>query len=307
MLFFDKYYIITLIFRGVIMNLLDLIFYFIFGLILFFILNYLDKSEEENNIVHAIIPVIYIVLLSGIITALSLPIALDNLFFIILFELLIRIYYVRSILRQDELMNTSYYTQIYAVSIVLGYFVNKMFILEVESVFPTVQEMKLMVWFLIIVFLYFTFKNHIHIQVKEQKKTFPHKKKQYILVQYVKLKTQYHQEIKMKKKEYLPLFYAMMIYTNYQRPLFYRKIDQIVYRFTGKETKMGIMQIPSRVEIQDRESIRLAVQKLEKIIDKMAKTRKKNIIPILETYYENSEMALEVQEIYQEIVSFEEK
>ena len=67
------------------MNLLDLIFYFFFGLILFFILNYLDKSEEENNIVHAIIPVIYIVLLAGLITSLSLPIALDNLFFIILF------------------------------------------------------------------------------------------------------------------------------------------------------------------------------------------------------------------------------
>lgn len=289
------------------MNLLDLIFYFFFGLILFFILNYLDKSEEENNIVHAIIPVIYIVLLAGLIMSLSLPIALDNLFLIILFELLIRIYYVRSVLRQDELMNTSYYTQIYVVSIVLGYFVNKMFILEVDSVFPTAQEMKLMVWFLIIVFLYFTLKNHIHIQVKEQKKTFPHKKKQYILVQYVKLKTQYHQEIKMKKKEYLPLFYAMMIYANYQRPSFYRKLDRIVYRFTGKETKMGIMQIPSRVEIQDRESIRLAIQKLDKIIEKEAKTRKKNVLPILEAYYEDKTIALEVQEIYQEIIAFEEK
>ena len=99
----------------------------------------------------------------------------------------------------------------------------------------------------------------------------------------------------------------MMIYANYQRPSFYRKLDRIVYRFTGKETKMGIMQIPSRVEIQDRESIRLATQKLDKIIEKEAKGKKKNVLPILDVYYEDKAIALEIQEIYQEIIAFEEK
>ncbi len=288
------------------MNLLDLIFYFVFGFILFFILNYFDKNQEDNQVIHAIIPVIYIVFLAGILTMFSLPIALDNLFLVILFELLIRLYYVKSVLRRDELINTTYYVQIYTIAVVLGYFVNKMFILQVDSVFPNAEEMRLMVWFLIIIFLYFTLKNHIHIQVKEQKKIFPHKKKEYILVQYVKLKARYHQEIKIKKKEYLPLFYAMMIYANYKRPLFYRNLDRIVYRFTGKETKMGIMQIPSRKEIQDRESIRLATQKLDKITEKVTKNRKNRILEILESYYQDKDIALEVQEIYQEIIAFEE-
>lgn len=287
------------------MNLGSIIIYFILGLALFFILNYFDNTEKENNTIHAILPIIYIIILAGIFSSINYQYINNNLFIVVLFELLIRLYYMKSILKRENLINNKFYFQIYSVTIIGSYFINQVFISKVDNVFPTASEMRMGIWFLIIIFLYIVFKNHVHVEVKEQKSTFISKKREYAIVQYARLKNQYHKEIKIKNKELVPLVYAIMIYENYKRPSFYRKIDRIIYRFTGKETKMGIMQIPSRSELTDYESIKLAIKKITQI-DSTFKASKIKVKEILTEYYQdNSNYILDIQDIYNEIVEFD--
>ena len=287
------------------MNLGSIIIYFILGLALFFILNYFDNSEKENNTIHAILPIIYIIILAGIFTSIDYGYINNNLFIVVIFELLIRLYHVKSILKREDLINNKFYFQIYGLAIIGSYFINRVFISQVDNVFPTASEMRMGIWFLIVIFLYLVFKNHVHVEVKEQKSTFISKKREYTIVQYARLKNQYYKEIKIKKKELVPLVYAIMIYENYKRPSFYRKIDRIIYRFTGKETKMGIMQIPSRSELTDYESIKLAIKNISQI-DSTIKNSKNKCKDILNNYYKNdNNYVSDILDIYNEIVIFD--
>lgn len=289
------------------MNLFAITTYIVFALILYFLLNYFDRAEKENNLIHAIIPIVYEIVLAGVFTNLGWDTLNQNLFLIVVIELVIRLYITKNILRREDLMNSSFYIQIYGISITGCYLINQCFISKVVSVFPSAEEMKVGIWLLIILFLYFVIKKHIHIQYREQVSTFGEKKQEYILVQYVRLKNLYHNDIKLKDKELYPLIYAMMVYENYKRPSFFRKIDNISYRFTGKEKKMGIMQMTSKTEIDDKTSIKLATKKIEKISESIKTKGKKTYYQdILDNYYENSEKRVQILEIYQKILEFNE-
>ena len=288
------------------MSLVTIFIYLIFAILLFFILNYFDKAEKENNIIHAIIPIVYEIIIAGLFTSESAYEIKQNLFLIIIFELVIRLYYIKNILKREDLMNSSFYLQIYGISIIGGYIANVYFISEVSSVFPTAEEMKVGIWLLIIIFLYMTAKKHIHIQYKEQVSTFADRKQEYILLQYTRFKNMYQKSIKVKNKSMYPIIYAMMIYENYKRPVFFRKLDYITYRFTGREKKMGIMQVSTSIEIDDYTSIKMVIKKLEKLETELTKKSKKQYVSqLLNLYYENEKRAQDVFEIYQKIIEFD--
>jgi len=288
------------------MNLFTIFIYLFFAFLLFLILNYFDRTEKENNLIHAVIPIVYEILLAGIFVGEYADRIHQNLYFIVIFELIIRLYYVKGILRRDDLMNSSFYFQIYSISIIGCYFVNEYFISKVSSVFPTAEEMRVGIWLFIILFLYFILKKHIHIQYREQESTFKNRKQEYILVQYTRFKNIYQREIKMKEKSLYPMLYAIMVYENYKRPKFFRKLDRIHYRFTGKQKKMGIMQILSPIEIDDKTSVKMAVKKIEKINSELSKKTKKNYAEqIFNGYYMEEAEVHEVLEIYQRIVEFD--
>ena len=92
------------------MYLFVLFIQFILAFILFLILNYFDEKESKNNNVnHIIIPSVYIIVIAGIMSSLHLKFINTNLFMIVVFELIIRLLYVKSILKRDVLVNNKYY------------------------------------------------------------------------------------------------------------------------------------------------------------------------------------------------------
>jgi len=120
------------------MNFLQLLYYLVLALGLFFILNYFKKFEEKTPSVMIFIPVIYILVAS------NLPgISREFVYFIILLEMLFRIYYAKIILNQDELMNTNYYIQNYGIAFILSYLLTEYYIMKVDTVFLTLEEVKI--------------------------------------------------------------------------------------------------------------------------------------------------------------------
>lgn len=251
------------------MDLLQIILYLGFAIILFFILNYFQKFEDKTPSIMIIIPVIYIILISGISF-----VDTSCIYLVILMEMFIRIYYTKIILNQEELMNTNYYIQNYGLAIILAFIVTRCFIIKVDSIFPTASEWRMGIWFLIILFLYKTLNGVVTFKLEKQEQLNFKMKEEMIIVRYAKLKNSYSHLIKSKNKDFNSLIYAIMIFKDYHRSNFLRSVDKIRFRFTGKTMKMGIMQVETNKEISDEDSIKIVIKDLNKI-EKELSTNKK--------------------------------
>lgn len=282
--------------------------YFMFAIVLFYILNYFDDNNKNSNIIHIVLPVIYIIAISSLLTSIELSKWNDFLFIVTIFELIIRLFYVKSVLHQESLVNNGYYVKIYGLAILLSYFVNSIFISQVENVLPTAEEMRVGIWFLIIIFIYSIMKENIKVDITKDKATFIEKKQEYTVVSYARFKNLYSSEVTTTNKELIPAVYAIMIYENYRRPQFYRKLDKIKFHLRPKTMKMGIMQVSSKKEIDDEKSIELAIKNLEKCYSKVQGNKKQNsnsvnIKEVIKTYY-GKEDSSDVIDIYNKIVEF---
>lgn len=290
------------------MNILMIATYFLFAIILFYLLTYFDNNNKNTNIIHIVLPIVYIIIIAALFSSIGLNSWCSFLFLIVVFELVIRLFYVKSIMGQDSLVNNVYYIRIYGLAILLSYFVNSVFISKVESVLPKAEEMRTGIWFLVIIFCYSIMKDNIKVDVTKDKATFIEKKQEYVVVSYARLKNMYNYLIDTEEKSLVPVIYAIMIYENYRRPAFFRKLDKIRFHFKPQAMKMGIMQIMSRKEIDDEKSIELATKSLEKYYIKLksslkSKTQKVDISDIIKMYY-GKEDSSDVVDIYQKIVEF---
>jgi len=293
------------------MNILMIITYIMLAIVLFYILNYFDANNKNSNLIHIVLPVVYIVLLASLLKFLDLTIWCDFLFLIIIFELIIRLIYVKKVMEQENLVNSSYYIKIYGLSILFSCLINTMFISKVEEILPTAEEIRPGLWFLIIIFIYLVIKDNIKIDITKDTNTFIEKKEEYVVVSYAKLKNMYSDSIITSTKELIPVVYAIMVYENYKRPKVLRNLDNIKYRFSKKQIKMGIMQIASKKIIDDYQSIELAVKKLEKITLKLKTTAKKKTNKIdteevIKNYYGKIDSS-DVIDIYNKIIDFNKK
>lgn len=298
------------------MNLGVLLLDFILAIPLFFFLNYFDGGKKKDmvsvNITHIVFPLVYMVLVAGIYSTLGWNHLTDNLFFIPVFECILRTIYVNRFLNQDSLINHKYYYMINAITIFLSYLLYIGFISKVDSVLPSANEFRTEIWFLIIIFFYISFKDRIHLDFLKEKSTFSDKREEYIVMSYAKLKNQFRSVVEVKdNKNIETLLYAIMVYENLVTPPAMRKFHSYIYRFTNREVKSGIMQLESKTYLTDKESIALSSKKLRRITDKMKQDKKLKLTGdkkqeyILMKYKNNMEYAKNVLAIYHVIEEFE--
>ncbi len=277
------------------MDLIQIFLYFIFAFFLFLILNFCKKLEEKTPSIMVLLPVIYILLISSFSFLYK-----DTIYLVILFEMLIRIYHTKVILNQSNL-DIRYYQRTYGLSILLGFFVTNFFLTKVDTIFLTVEEMRIGIWLWIGFFLYKILNSNLSFSFEKSQKEKEDLEEETVVVQYAKLKTRYFSILKTTNQELQLLFYAMMIYEDYHRSNFMRKLDRIRFRFTGRTMKLGIMQVETNQEISDVESIKLAWKKLNKLekeiaLDQSIKKQNKNQ-EILMAYYEKEEKIPEILRI----------
>ena len=273
-----------------------LFIYFIASIILFILLNYINNKKEE--IIHyTITTCIYILLLSGICTSLHLTQNNDAIFIVFLFELLIRICY-NNMVEENNFFQEPKNIKKYLVTFTATFCMNTFFISKVNNVFLTEEQLKIIIWLLIITYLINNTKKDI--SSPNNKKILYRKKydknilkKQYIVTQYAKLKIKYSYYIKTRYKELIPLIYAIMIYENRNRPELFRKLDYYLYKLDGKGRKFGIMGIYSKYYIDDENSIAIAIRRIEKIYYQMKNKKNKERI-ILNNYYKKNNIVNEI-------------
>lgn len=260
------------------------------------ILNHFQK-EENRRINQLLIPSLYIIIISALIPSIK-----ENIFLIVVFEIFIRNFYITNVVNSNnEISNTTYIFES-IISIALSLFTYNYFIAQVNSVIPNPEDIKGFVWFLIILYATYLYNLSTKNKVKEAKVKDTKRKKEKTIMQYAKFKNLYSPIVKSKNELINNLIYAIMIYEDYRTPKIYRNINTYIGAVTKKETKYGIMQIPSYERISDEESIKRVLSSFEKQL-KNTKLKEENQIEKLLSNYKIEEQQ-EIISIYEEILEF---
>lgn len=259
------------------------------------------NNKKISNIQKILIPVIYIVIVSGLCMDIK-----DNIYLIVIFQVVMHEFYINNVTGNNLLINKKEYLINSLVSVILSIFIYNYYISKVDSILPLPSEFRSILWFLIIIFIYCLLKEHLKVS-SPNNVSFIERKREYVIVMYAKLKNRYFKVVKSKKDIVNKLIYAMMIYENYTHPLISRKITVIKRKIFENTYHYGIMQVESNQEIDDEESIRRRMDEIEKIITKKSNKSKNDIRSILEEIYSDTNKINNICDIYDEIISFENK
>lgn len=282
------------------MSIQTIIIYIIFSFILSLILTKLEKKKQDNILDYIIISNIYIIILSGIFNFYNLTTDNDNIFLIILFLLIGNILYLTLVKERTILKNHNYNLKKYILTLISSYLINILIINKIDNIFPSIENIRLIIWLFIIGYIFLYIKKNIEIKVPINNNISFYQDKEYIVMQYAKYKNKYNNLINSKYLEINNLLYSIMIYENYNKPELIRKLDIIKYKIFKENIKFGIMQIEKKEPITDEESIDISKKKLEKIYN-----TNKDIKDIIKKYYKKD--IKEIKIIYEIINEFNKK
>lgn len=259
------------------MGIISWIYYLIIGLILFLLISFLQKKYSLTKLEQFIITNILLIVLCGISNKLLINYNSD-IFLSLAFLMLIDIIYQGYFLGRDFFDKEEANLKYYILLIIIGFLINQEFINRVNEIFLTGEDFRIIIWFLVIIYIYQFVKNKDIFSYKVQEKHFL--SEEGILIQYTKLKYRYpttYENDKLKK-----VLYSIMLYENHRRGKILRYFDNLKYRITGNPRKLGIMQVESKKFITDRESIDIVYKKLDKLYNK--KNSKKSLSDLIKSY-----------------------
>ena len=226
----------------------------------------------------------------------------EQIFFIYVFMFFIDLIYHSYFLERDFFDKQEQNVYYYSVLVIIGFMLNQELINRVDQVFLSGEDFRIIIWFLLFLFFYFFFKNRNILQ-DTVSKTDHLISREVVLVQYVKLKDQYYDDLHCDEKEISNLLLAIMILENHRRGKILRKFDYFSFRLNGGKKKLGIMQVESKQFITDQKSIEIVYKKLDKLFHKDIKSKKKmKVEEVIEKY--SKEDASKIQAIFDIIRKF---
>ena len=281
------------------MGIFGWIFYIILGIIFFFILGFISNSYSITKLEKMVFSIILLMITSGLCFRLGIPYTTD-IFLVFVFLLIVDIIYQSYYLEKDFFDRGESNVKYYLVLIFLGLFINYEFINEVSSVFLTGEDLRIVLWFLVFIFIYkFCQNNNIFVSKDVTNKRMS---SEAVLVNYAKLRYLYHDDCNYDNKDLVNLLYSIMIYNNSKRSKLLRKFDYFMFRLNGSSRPLGIMQVESKKFITDSESIDIVYKKLVKLSEKKNSKTKVNINDVIKAY--SKDKAEDIQYIFDIVSKF---
>ncbi len=280
------------------MGLFGWILTIIFGVIFFLVIHFLEVKFTLTKLEKFVFSILCWMVLAGFFSLWGKN--TENIFLVFVFQMIADVVYSSYFIERDffdrEEGNLLYYVGL----ILVGFFFNQVLINQVERVFLTGEDYRLLLWGFLILFIYYFFKNH-SILAKNFKKDHTFMSRDMILTSYAKLKDQYFEDCDFKDSTFSNLVYAFMIYENHKRSKVLRDLDYFLFRLKGDKRKLGIMQVETSKYISDSESIELFSNELKKFYIK-GKGKKSTPEEVISKYA--LEDASKVQSIFDIIRKF---
>lgn len=268
-----------------------------------------DTAPAFNFLFKVIVPVVFLVLCAVAFEAANLDSFNHNIYFITIFYWLFRVLWI---LCSSRGALTNWVEQIiyWAASIGLSLWVYDL-IESVSQILPDPRSLLDQLWILIIVFVY-----SILNKVQISRRGAIRRKTNYINSRFLSFRKKYDETIKefFHNDFYEALTYSIMIYEDFNRPVIVRYAEYLSFWITRKPHTLGIMQVTTDKYIDNKESIRLAMQKIVADSDKAWKAMSNNpyiesiisasyVVSQIGHYYNPGDYnyASEVQEIFNQI------
>lgn len=269
--------------------------YLLIGLILFLVINFLKERYNFTRIEGLIFSIIFTLIIAGFCSRLGFNKFNDNIFLVLVFKFILELIYDIYFLEEDYFNREDSNVKWAVLEIVLMFILNQELINKVDDVFLSGENLKMIVWLFIVGYVYNFYKNNKSIiaDVNSTEKSISREK---IVVSYAKLKLNYDEDIVVKSDKTRLIIYTIMIFNNYKRSAFLRRIDNIVFKVKGTSRKLGIMQVKSKKFITDLDSINIVIKKILKLEEKYK--GKDNYKEILTGYdKENSEKLIYIHDV----------
>ena len=282
-----------------------IIVYILLSILLFFVQNYIDKKNNNSYIDNIIIANVYIIFMAGILKYYHIIDNSDNIFLIVLFELLFRLFYNNYVLEDNYFKNNKDNIKKYVLILCSCVLTNNLFINKTNIVFPKMENVKIIIWFFIVLYLYHFFKDTMKNSTSKVINKSISKEREKVIIKYVRYSIRYSDIVKTRYDKLIPLIYSIMIYEDNRRTEFMRNIDKLKYKINHNKRKYGIMQVDSYYPIDDNKSIRISIKRLEKIYSRF-KDNNFNPEIVLKKYYRSSDVR-NIINVYNIITEFNNK
>lgn len=235
-----------------------------------------EKPYGLNILIRIICPTIFIIILSGIFYNFGINSFVEEIYLITIFYFLIRWFVIIAIFCRKELTNWKEEIFIFIITISINLLLYCFFIKKTTQIFISIDELRDAIWISIITFTIVIIRDFIYKYVYIDNYKLETRKEKYILKKYEYFRNEYEDIITTKNKELHKIVYAIMIYENFNRPFLIRIIEKTKFLITGKAT-LGVMQVSSRVFINDRTSVKLGYRILKKsYFDKKKEIKEKD-------------------------------
>lgn len=241
-----------------------------------------EKPYGLNILIRIICPTIFVVILSGIFYNFEISAWVENIYVITIFYFLIRWFVIICLLNRKELTNWKSEIFIFILTVGINLLVYYFFIKKTTQIFVSIDELRDAIWISIITFVIVVIKDFIYNHVYIENCKLENRKEKYILKKYEHFRNKYQDIIKTRNKELYTIVYAIMIYENFNRPFVIRCIEKIKFIITGRAT-LGIMQVNSRVLINDKTSVKLGYKRLKKSYFDNKKVLNNNDVVVTDT------------------------
>lgn len=244
-----------------------------------------EDSAAFNFSLKVLTPTIFIILLSAAFYHLNLDYLTINIYLVVIYSVLIRIFIN---LFMGRLHILDWKLQIfYAITIcVVGYMTYEKLIVPKAPLIPDFNTISNELWILIGLFIY-SIVNKIELSEAKKERRISN----YILIKHKSFSNLYKELIEStidyklsyiyKNKEFLEKYninkgnfkevnfillklitYSIMIFEDFNRPVNARKIEYFIAKHSSKEKTLGVMQVKTNQLISDEESIRLGIDKI---------------------------------------------
>ena len=204
--------------------------YIIFGVILFILDLFLSSKYKFNRREKVIFTILYILVISGVFSRMRLINFNKDIFLIVVVEFFCQLFYSNYILEKDVFNKNDNFFSFYFIKIILVFFINRELINKVKDVFLSGDDLKTIIWLLVIVYIYQFFKDR-DVPLKSDEKNIS---KESIVLAFARLKLKYEEDISLNDDNQKLVVYSIMIFNNYMRTRLFRKLDSIIFRINNK-------------------------------------------------------------------------
>lgn len=246
------------------------------GIILFFIINWIGKhsysigymsisifvrveeSPAFNFLVRVLTPVVYIILLSALLYSLTLDKFVINFYLVNIYYILFRLGF--NLITGRGLLLNWYRQFLYWICImVVSYFTYSKLISSKENLLPDFSTVANELWIIVMIFLF-----HVANNIRLSQDATIRRKEHYLKKMYLNFKSKYGSIVdeKLNNDKLKAIAYAILIFENFNRPKIARVIENIKFLITKKPLTLGVMQVFSAQMINDIESVKIGLGKI---------------------------------------------